>query len=175
MLSGYSGEIPQATAGDQWTFFWSHHCLRYWGGVSSPLTIIDSLCSPVQTEQSGHVGNPTSLEMCDWRDWSLSMVSWKQGRPGEHHWWWSVWILCRCEWWCKAWKWERLRLCRAIICSVHMPEQMKASQVYSSPEKNVSSLCINIKGSVGLLIRNCSFFYLRKAWIINDFAFWLQN
>lgn len=153
--------------------FWSHHCHSYCGGVSSPLTIIDSLCSPVQTEQSGHVGNPTSLEMCDWRDWSLSMVSWKQGRPGEHHWWWSVWILCRCEWWCKAWKWERLRLCRAIICSVHMPEQMKASQVY--PEKNVSSLCINIKGSVGLLIRNCSFFYLRKAWIINDFAFWLQN
>jgi len=55
------------------------------------------------------------------------------------------------------------------MCSVHMLALTKASQV--SPEENVTFLLINIKGSVGLLIRNCSFFYLRKAWIINDFAF----
>lgn len=46
---------------------------------------------------------------------------------------------------------------------------MKASQVF--PEENIPFLLMNIKGSIGFLIRNFSFFYLRKAWIINDFVF----
>lgn len=64
---------------------------------------------------------------------------------------------------------ERLRPSEAIMCSMHTLAPVKASQVF--PEENVPFLLINIKGFVRFLIRNCSFFYLKKAWIINDFTF----